>query len=234
MRLDKFIWNLWYWSRKEIHKYIKDWIIDVNWIKITEKNYIIQFWDVINIWDNKIEYKEFIYLILNKPNWYVSSKIDESVHKSYLHLLDNCAYLNIINPVWRLDFDTEWLLFLTNDWDLTHRIINSKKDIFKKYYVEIEKELSARDIHKIENWLKIEDYITKKANLEIIWDKKIYLSISEWKFHQVKKMLEAVDNKVLYLKRYSIWTIELWDLELWKWRYLNREEIEKIKELTKS
>lgn len=180
MRLDKFIWNLWYWSRKQVHKYIKEWSIEVNNEPIFEKDFNIKFWDKIWIWDNEVIYREFVYIALNKPDWYVSSNVDESIHKSYKTLLNDCEYVNIINPVWRLDFDTEWLLFLTNDWDLTHKIINSKKDIFKKYYVEIEKNLSGRDIHKIEKWLKIEDYITKEAKVEVIWEKQIYISISEW------------------------------------------------------
>lgn len=234
MRLDKFIWNLWYWSRKEVHKYIKDWLIWINNELIFEKDKNINFWDIITIWDKKIEYKEFVYLILNKASWYTSSNIDEANHKSYRHLLEDFDYINIINPVWRLDFDTEWLLFLTNDWDLTHKIINAKKDIFKKYYVEIEKNLSWRDIHKLEKWIKIDDYITKEAKIELIWEKQIHISISEWKFHQVKKMLEAVNNKVLYLKRISIWTLNLWDLELWKYRYLTDNEIKELKELTNS
>ena len=234
MRIDKFIWNLWYGSRKQIHKFIKDWVIEVNNEPIFEKDYVIKIWDIVWIWDDEVEYRDFIYIILNKPNWYVSSNVDESIHKSYRHLLNDCSYINIINPVWRLDFDTEWLLFLTNDWELTHKIINAKKDILKKYYVEIEKNLSWRDIHRLEKWLKIDDYITKEAIIEVIWEKQIHISISEWKFHQVKKMLEAVENKVLYLKRISIWSLALWDLKLWKYRYLNNAEIGNLKELTNS
>lgn len=233
MRLDKFIWNLGYWSRKQVHDHIKSWYISVNHEVTYEKDLKINFWDIISVWNEDIEYKEFVYVVLNKPNWYVSSKKDEASHKSYLELLKNCPYSEIINIVWRLDFDTTWLLFLTNDWDLTHKIISPKKDIFKKYLVGLEKEIDDKDIKKLENWVKVDlgekdSYISKPAIVEKIWEKEIFLSISEWKFHQVKNMLEAVWNKVISLKRVSIWVLELGDLEMGEWRYLSEEEVEKI------
>lgn len=233
MRLDKFIWNLGYWSRKQVHDHIKNWYISVNQEVTYEKDRKINFWDVISVWNEDIEYKEFVYVVLNKPFWYVSSKKDEASHKSYLELLKSCPYSEIINIVWRLDFDTTWLLFLTNDWDLTHKIISPKKDIFKKYLVGLEKEIDDKGIKKLENWVKVDlgekdSYISKPAIVEKFWEKEIFLSISEWKFHQVKNMLEAVWNKVISLKRVSIWGLELGNLEMGEWRYLSEKEVENI------
>lgn len=229
MRLDKFIWNLWFWSRKQVTQLIKDWIISVNWDGIFNKDFEIKVWDIIWVWEENIKYLEEVYLMLNKPIWYVSSKVPEWLHKSYLDLLISCPYWHLVNLAWRLDFDTEWLLFLTNNGLLIHQITNPKKEVFKKYYVNIEKILSDKDIKNLESGLKIdEDIFTKPAKVEIIWEKEIYLSISEWRFHQVKKMLEAVNNKVLKLKRVSIWNLELWNLGLWEWKYLKKEEVDKI------
>lgn len=139
-----------------------------------------------------------------------------------MELLESSPYSNIVNPVWRLDQDTEGLLLLTNSWELTHSLISPKKDIYKKYYVEIESYLSEKDINKLESWIKLDtDYISKKSKLEKISEKSFYLSISEGKFHQIKKMLEAVWNKVVYLKRVSIWDIELGELKIWEWNYID-------------
>ncbi len=228
MRLDKFISNLWYWSRKQVSDYIKKEYIAVNDETIYEKDFEVKFWDIISIWEDDIEYKEFVYVILNKPIWYISSKKSEWWHQSYLELLQDCPYSQIIDIVWRLDFDTSGLLLLTNNWEITHKIISPKKEIFKKYYVVWEKNLSEKDIQKLQNWVKIDDTISKPAKVEIIDENKIFLSISEWRFHQIKKMFEAVWNKVIELKRVSIGWLELWDLELWKWKYLDEEDVKKL------
>lgn len=220
MRIDKYLANLWYGSRKDVIKLIRDWFVELNENPIFEVDYKINFWDILKIWEEIIEVKEFIYIVLNKPRDYVSSNKPEAHYQSYRNLMDDCPYVNLLSPVWRLDVDTEGLLILTNDWDFIHKHIHPKKEIFKKYYVKTEKEVKDKDKEKLENWLKIDDYETKNAIVEIISNNEIYISISEWKFHQVKKMLEAIDNKVEYLKRISIWEYELWDLEIWKWKYL--------------
>lgn len=143
----------------------------------------------------------------------------------------DCPYSEVIDLVGRLDQDTTGLLFLTNDGELTHKIISPKKDIFKTYLVGIESPLSESDIKKLEWGVKIDDWMTKPAKVEKVSDHEIYLSITEGKFHQVKKMLEAVKNKVLTLKRVSIGNLELGDLEEGTWRYLSDEEIKNLKEL---
>ena len=224
------------WFKKTSSWYIKNWYIKINSETTFEKDKKINFWDIISVWDENIEYKEFIYVILNKPEWYVSSTRNEWWHKSYLELLQDCPYSDIINIVWRLDFDTTWLLFLTNDWELTHKIISPKKDIFKKYLVWLESEINENQIKKLENWVKVDlwekdSYISKPAIVEKVSDKEIFLSITEWKFHQVKNMLGSVWNKVISLKRVSIWNLEAINLEEWKWRYLSDDEIEKLRSI---
>lgn len=228
MRLDKFLSNLWYASRKEIAKYIKNNSILVNGEYINQKDFIIKYWDNISILDENITYLEDIFIILNKPIWYVSSDRDEWWHLSYKNLLKNCPYNKLVHIVWRLDFDTTWLLLLTNNWKLTHNIIHPKKDIFKKYLVVWELDISKKDVEKLEKWVIIDWEITKPAKVEVISKNSIYLSISEWKFHQVKKMFEAIWNKVLSLNRVSIWWLQVWDLKLWEWKYINKKDLDKV------
>jgi len=238
MRLDKFVSNLWYWSRKEVLKAIRKWFIWVNNEIVYDTNFKIKFWDKVYVWDDEVEYKEFIYLILNKPKWYVCSKKNDGWHPSYLELLDDCPYAEIINIVWRLDFDTSWILLLTNDGELTHNIISPKKDTPKKYKLKTLSNISDKDIEKLEKWVKINtdstwmpNYITKKAIVERISEKEIYLTITEWKFHQVKKMIKAIWNELIDLKRLSIWNLELWNLKEGTWRYLTDKELETIQKI---
>lgn len=233
MRIDKFLSNLWFGSRTIIWKNIKKYWVLVNWVETFDKEFKLKLWDKIYFFQEEIDFVEDIYVLLNKPKWYVSSSVDEAWYSSYMDLLDSCIYKDILKVVGRLDVDTTWFLLLSNSWDFIHSVINPKKEIYKKYKVISKNAFNDRDLYKLSSWVIIdENYNTKKAVVEKIWEKEIYLSICEWKFHQIKKMLEAVENKVLYLKRISIWTLELWDLELWEWRYLSDEEIKNLKELT--
>ncbi|MDD5213582.1 MAG: pseudouridine synthase [Candidatus Gracilibacteria bacterium] len=220
IRIDKYLSNLGYGSRKDVVKLIKDGLVEVNDNLVISPDYKIEWGDDLRIGEEEFEAKEFVYIALHKPADYLSSNKPEAKYQSYRSLLDDCPYVNLLSPVGRLDVDTEGLLLLTNDGDFTHKLISPKKDIYKKYYVKIEKALNKKDIEKLENGLKIDEFITKPAILETISDDEIYLSISEGKFHQIKKMLEAVDNKVVYLKRVSIGEYELGDLKLGEWKYL--------------
>lgn len=233
MRLDKFIANLWYGSRTQVNRFIKDDYIGVNGETVNNKDFEIKFWDIVNIGDEDVEYKEFVYVLLNKPVNYVSSKKNDWGHLSYLELLQNCPYSQIINIVGRLDIDTSGLMLLTNNGELTHKIIHPKRDIYKKYLVTAQKAVSDYELNKLEIWVKIDDFVTKPALVERISEKQFYLSISEWKFHQIKKMLEAIANQVVNLQRIEIGNLWLWDLGLWDWRYLSDEEIASLVEYYK-
>ena len=228
MRLDKFIANLGYGSRTQVIKYIKDDYIGVNGETINTPWFEIKFGDIVNIGEEDVEYKEFVYLILNKPVNYVSSKKNDWGHLSYLELLQNCPYSQIINIVGRLDLDTSGLMFLTNNGELTHKIISPKSEVFKKYLVTAQNPVSDFELSKLQNWVKIDDFITKPALVERISEKQFYLSISEGKFHQIKKMLEAIANQVVNLQRLEIGPLSLGDLELGDWRYLTQEEVNQL------
>ncbi len=228
MRLDKFIANLWYGSRTQVNRYIKDDYIGVNGETIHNKDFELHFWDIVHIGEENVEYKEFVYVLLNKPVNYVSSKKNDGWHMSYLELLQNCPYSQIINIVGRLDIDTSGLMLLTNNGALTHKIISPKKDIFKKYLVTSLSPISQNDKKKLENGVKIDDFITKPAKVEMLWENQFFLSITEWKFHQIKKMLEAIANQVVNLQRLEIWNLSLWDLASGDWRYLNEEEVQAL------
>lgn len=220
-RLDKYLSNLWIASRKEIKKLIKKWIIkiQVNNNDIFDPEFKITEWDIINFNGKIIPVKRDIIILLHKPSWYVSSDVDDGHHPSYKKLLEDCPYKNLVKVAWRLDVDTEWLLVLMSDGKKIHQITSPKKWKEKVYIAHIEKNLSKEDIEKLEKPMEIDNYTTLWSKIKILWDKKIQITITEGKFHQIKKMLNAVNNKVLYLKRISVWNYKLWDLKKWEWKY---------------
>lgn len=133
------------------------------------------------------------------------SDIPEGRHKSYRDLLDDCVYKETLHVAGRLDADTTGLVLITNDGDLNHQIISPKKKMTKIYEVDAEKPLSATNLNQLKNGVTLEDgYRTLPAQVQKISDKKILLSLHEGKYHQVKRMLEAVDNKVTKLHRTQI------------------------------
>ena len=210
-RLDKYLANLWLLSRREAPLICKKGEILLNW-EITKKSDIkVKPWDIITISWKEIEILENIYAILYKSAWYISSDEDEFWYPSYKKQMLDCPYVNLLHVAWRLDVDTEGLLLLSNDWQFIHQVISPRRDKEKEYEVHLGKEISDNECKQLEEWVILDDgYKTKPAKVEKIDDKKILLTITEWKYHQVKRMLESINNKVTYLKRIRIWN---WNLE---------------------
>ena len=220
-RLDKYLANLWLLSRREAPLACKKGEILLNW-EITKKSDIkVKEWDIITINWKEIEVLENIYAILYKSAWYISSDEDEFWYLSYKKQMLDCPYVNLLHVAWRLDVDTEWLLLLSNDWQFIHQVISPKRDKEKEYEVHLEKEISDEDCIKLENWVILDDgYKTKPAKVKKLENKKILLTITEWKYHQVKRMLESVNNKVIYLKRIRIGNRNLDWLKKGDWKLI--------------
>ena len=181
----------------------------------------IAYGDVINFGGEDIVVKEFVTVLIYKPAGYVSSDVPEANYLSYRELLDGCPYVNMLHVAGRLDQDTEWLLLASNDGGLIHRIISPKKKLPKVYFVSLSKAISDEDIIKLEAGVELDGGdVTLPAQIEKIDDTTIRLMIYEGKFHQVKRMMEAVDNNVVYLKRESIgeWTLD--GLQKGEWKYI--------------
>lgn len=225
MRLDKFLVECGLGSRKEVKELISNGKIIVNdqIVKSVKEN-IKEFEDIIKYNEKVLIYKEFRYYIMNKKAGYITATEDLR-EKTVMDLLPEGVIRKDLSPVGRLDKDTEGLLLFTNDGKLNHRLLSPKSHIEKKYYVQIEKNINENDVYRLQNGVDIGGYITMPAKLEVISEKEIFLTINEGKFHQVKKMMEAVDNKVLYLKRVSFGKLNLDNLELGEVREINLEEI---------
>lgn len=237
MRLDKFLANSGMGTRKEIKEILKNKKISVNDAFVKNgKIQIDEEKDIVKHEDKIIHYKPFVYIMMNKPAGVISATEDNH-HKTVIDLLNNEYRTYDIFPVGRLDIDTEGLLLLTNDGVLSHNLLSPKKHVDKKYYVKIANSLSDDDIKMLENGIKLEEnFVTKKAKVEIICNNSeknenlVYITISEGKFHQVKRMFKAVNNEVLYLKRVKMGNLSLDEkLKLGEYRELTEEELNNLK-----
>jgi len=206
LRLDKFLSDASPMGRKEIKQHIKKGMVSVNGNVIKDPGtYVDETKDEVAFCGEVISYKKFVYLMLNKPEGYVSATYDKH-YKVVTDLVDEeYAHFEVF-PVGRLDIDTHGLLLLTNDGDLAHKLLSPKSHVPKTYYVKSEKEVTDEDIKVFEEGIDLGDFKTIGGKCEIVSDdkKECYLTIFEGKFHQVKRMFEAVGNKVTYLKRISM------------------------------
>ena len=230
MRLDKYLSVSNVGSRSEIKKDIKNGLVTVNDDIIKAVNYNIDYEiDVIYYKNKKVIYEEFSYYILNKPADYVCAKKD-NLHKTVMELLDVDGRENLF-PVGRLDIDTEGLLLLTNDGQLSHDLLSPNKHVDKKYFARIKGIVTQIEIDKFSNGLKLSDFTTKSSKLEIINyinkdETEVFITISEGKFHQIKRMFHAVGMEVLYLKRVAMGKLILpEDLEKGQYIKITKEDI---------
>ena len=229
MRLDKFLKDTGFGSRKEVKVLIKQKRVSVNDEVISNEGISVdENTDIIKVDNKQVIYIKYVYIMLNKPQGVVSATID-NVHSTVIDLINDFKYLDLF-PVGRLDIDTEGLLLITNDGALSHNLLSPKKHVDKTYYLETDEVLTIDDINKIESGVLIDNELTLPAKLEIVEDNKYLLTIHEGKFHQVKRMISSVGKKVTFLKRIKFGSLELdKDLPLGSYRLLTNEEIEKLK-----
>lgn len=233
MRLDKFISSTTTLSRAEAKKIIKKGIL-INDKLIKSPDYKVdEINDQVIVDGKRLVYQKYVYIMMNKPKDTVSAT-EDAIEKTVVDILKEEDRIHKVFPVGRLDKDTEGLMLLTNDGELAHRLISPKKDVVKKYYVEVSGELKEEHLPIVEIGVILEDgYKCKPARLEILEsseDKsKANIYISEGKFHQVKRMMKTLRTTVTYLKRLSIGELLLDEnLVLGEYRYLTNEELDKL------
>lgn len=234
-RLDKILSNMGYGSRKDVQKIIKEGRVKVNDHIITKKDFKVDpYEDIITVDGNEVIYREYIYIMMNKPQGVVSSTNDP-MNKTVLDIIDERYLIFNPFPVGRLDKDTEGLLLLTNDGKLAHEMLSPKKGVEKTYYVEIYGVVEKKHKEYFKQGIILDDgYKTLPAELEIL-ESNIYskakLSIKEGKYHQIKRMFEAINMEVVYLKRISMGLLKLDEtLNPGEYRELTEEEIHLLKE----
>ncbi|MBN6889364.1 16S rRNA pseudouridine516 synthase [Cytobacillus horneckiae] len=231
MRIDKMLSNLGYGSRKEVKLLLKNGVVQLNGNIVKDaKQHVNPEEDIVVINGEPVEYKEFIYLMMNKPPGVISAT-EDSQHETVIDILEMEDVVFSPFPVGRLDKDTEGLLLLTNDGQLSHRLLSPKKHVPKTYFAVIDREVTEGDIVSFKEGVMLDDgYETKPAHLKIIKSglpSEIELTITEGKFHQVKRMFEAVGKNVIYLKRLSMGPLLLDEsLQLGEYRELTDEELQ--------
>jgi 16S rRNA pseudouridine516 synthase len=234
MRIDKLLANLGYGSRKEVKGLLKAGAVKINDAMVKDaKQHVDPNKETVTLNGEVLKYKEFIYLMMNKPQGVLSATEDHR-DETVIDLLELDDQVYEPFPVGRLDKDTEGLLLITNDGQLAHRLLSPKKHVPKTYFAVIDQEVAEADIIAFKKGVTLDDgYVTKPGELKIFKSgirSDIELTITEGKFHQVKRMFEAVGKKVIYLKRLTMGSLALDEsLELGEYRELTDEEIELLK-----
>lgn len=233
MRLDKFLANAGVGTRSEVKQYIKKGQIQVNGIPAKKADMSIsETNDTILFQNHPVTLQTFFYYMMNKPQGVISAT-EDNFQKTVLDLLGS-AKRNDLFPVGRLDKDTEGLLLITNDGELAHRLLSPKKHVSKVYYAQIEGIVTDEDIVIFKQGVKIDDTFTAlPAYLKILnadAKSEIQVEIYEGKFHQVKRMFQAVGKKVIFLKRLSMGPLTLDPaLKPGEFRELTPEELSLLK-----
>lgn len=230
IRLDKFLAHAGLGTRKEVKQLIRSKRIKVNDQLVRNDDLKIdEHKDVVILDDEPVNYEQTIYMMLNKPAGVISATYDEK-QATVMDCFDEFIPLDAF-PVGRLDIDTEGLLLITNDGALAHELLAPKKHVDKVYYVKLKESITDEGIKALEAGIQInEEECCAPASVKKISEKEIELTIHEGKFHQVKRMMHAIDNEVLYLKRLRMGSLQLDEaLKCGEYRPLTKEEINGLK-----
>lgn len=231
MRLDKLLSNMGYGSRKEVKQLLKQKAVTVDGIPVKDAAmHVDPDKQDVSVYDERVIYTEFVYYMMNKPPGVISAT-EDARDATVIDLLEPYHQHFEPFPVGRLDKDTEGLLLLTNDGALAHNLLSPKKHVPKVYYALIDGVVTEADGEAFARGVELDDgYLTKPGKLVILKSaeqSEIELTIQEGKFHQVKRMFEAVGKRVTYLKRLSMGSLQLDEsLDLGEYRELTPEELE--------
>lgn len=209
IRLDKYLADAGIGSRSQVKQYIKKGIVTINGIVPKSGDIKIQpEQDIVEYQGTVVHRDTFVYYMLNKPAGTVSATTDSDC-QTVISLIDDPTHADLF-PVGRLDKDTEGLLLITNDGELAHRLLSPRKHVDKTYYVEVDTIIPESAVQQFQEGIDIgEPKKTLPAKLELLSPTTAHLTIQEGKFHQVKRMFQAVGCQVIYLKRIRMGTLVL-------------------------
>lgn len=235
MRLDKYIAACGNESRKDVKKLIKQGLVTVDGIVCTKAELQVNEKSIVCVSGKEIYYRQFVYLMMNKPSGYVSAVFDKKYPVVTDLVGEEYAHFNVF-PAGRLDIDTEGLLILTNDGQLAHEVTSPKKNVYKRYFARVDKPMNENDIKAFKQGMEFKEFTAKPAMLEITENPcEVYIEIAEGKFHQVKRMCERTGKNVIYLKRVGIGSLKLdANLKSGEVRELSDEELSLLQEYDNS
>lgn len=233
MRLDKYLSNMGLGSRTDVKKMITKGLVKVNDLTIKKVGFTVkEGQDIVAVNGKQVAFEKHLYLIMNKPQGVISATEDK-MHQTVIDLIDDYGNRPLF-PVGRLDIDTEGMLFITDDGQWNHDLMSPKKHVEKTYYAHIKGWVKEEMIQAFEAGVTLKDgSLCRPGKLKILKagdSSEIELTITEGKFHQVKRMFEAFDMKVIYLKRIAIGGLTLdSELPLGGYRELTPDEMKKIR-----
>ncbi|MBS6395599.1 MAG: rRNA pseudouridine synthase [Clostridiales bacterium] len=234
MRLDKYLCETGFGTRSEVKAFLKKGMVTVDGETVKKSEQKIDENTARVVCNGqKAVYAAFTYIMLHKPAGVVSATEDKR-ERTVLDLLDADSGRDLF-PVGRLDKDTEGLLLLTNDGGLAHDLLSPRKHVDKTYYARIEGKVTEAHVRQFQEGLDIkEKHLTLPAKLQILKssdESEILVTIQEGRFHQVKRMFQAVDCRVIFLKRMSMGSLVLDEsLRPGQYRHLTEKEIKDLKE----
>ena len=237
MRLDKYLVACAVGSRTEVKNFLKTGRVTVNGKKAkSAKLQINEDTDEICFDGEQLDYEEFVYYMMNKPQGVISAT-EDTKHKTVLDLLDDYARAKEVFPVGRLDIDTHGLLLLTNDGKLAHALLSPKRHVDKTYLAQVNGIMTDEDIETFSKGIPLKDFTCQPAKLELVSidtekdQSLVRVTIAEGKFHQVKRMVAYCGKEVVDLQRLTMGTLTLdEDLKRGEWRRLSKEELESLLE----
>lgn len=229
IRLDKYLADMGVGSRRDVKSILKAGRVKVNSVTMTEAEAKIDTEsDNVELDGKRIGYEEYRYYMLNKPAGVISATKDK-LSDTVIEILKGENTKDLF-PVGRLDKDSEGLLIISNDGKFAHNVLSPAKHVDKTYFVRLDKKPNEEEISRIENGIDIgDDKPCLPANVEVISDDEAYITISEGRFHQVKRMFQAVGINVTYLKRISMGALKLDEnLAPGEYKKLSKEEINEV------
>lgn len=229
MRIDKYISGCGYASRKDVKKLIKQGLVFIDGEVCKKPEEQTDENSIVEVDGERLIYREFVYLMLNKPQGCVSAVYDKKYPVVTEFVPEEYAHFEVY-PVGRLDIDTEGLLILTNDGQFAHEMTSPKKDVYKRYFAVLDKPMEEKDVEIFAGGMEFKEFTAKSAKLEITENpNEVYIEIAEGKFHQVKRMCERVGKTVTYLKRVAIGNLKLdKSLEKGEVRELTKDELDML------
>ncbi|MCI9141510.1 MAG: rRNA pseudouridine synthase [Lachnospiraceae bacterium] len=232
MRLDRFLSEMNIGTRAQVKTYVRQGLVAVNGITVKSPDVKIrEDADHITFRGKLLSYQKYVYYMLNKPEGVVSATNDNTA-ETVVSLLGEDRRKDIF-PVGRLDKDTTGLLLLTNDGELAHLLLSPKRHVDKTYQATVSHPLTPEDVSRLEQGVDIgEEHPTLPARVSVGAENTIFITVQEGKFHQIKRMLQAVDNSVLALKRITFGCLELdRTLKPGEYRALTDMETGRLREL---
>ena len=231
IRLQKYMADCGVASRRKCEEIILQGKVKINGIRVTELGTKVREEDEVSV-NGEIIKKIFkkIYIAMNKPVGFITSVSDEFDRPTVINLIEDEIHTRVY-PIGRLDFDTEGLLIMTNDGDLTYKLTHPKHKVYKTYIATLNDVPHPKDIERLKKGVVIDGRKTQQPKVNWLKDNVVEISISEGRNRQVRKMFEAIGYEVVNLQRIAVGNLTLGNIPLGRWRHLSNSEINYLKSL---